>query len=134
MLKLLIYIILLGFAWAGGWHTSFESALEEAKKERKNILIYFYSSHCPYCVYMEEFVFGDPEVDEFMKRNFVVVSVSVDENKELKKKFGVIGTPYIVVYDPFKNREVLKIFGSRYKEDFLSFLSLACKKTNLRRC
>ncbi len=136
MLRLLTAIIVgvSALSYSQTWVTSFELGVEIAKKYNKEILLYFYEEHCPYCVQMEEFVLGDPEVDRFIKERFVVVSVDMEKSRELNKKFMVIGTPYFVVYDPIADRILLKIFGSREKEDFLNLLSGACKKSYLRRC
>ncbi len=122
------------FVFAGNWFTDFEKALDSAKKSGKKLFIYFYSDHCPYCLQMEEFVLGDPEVDSFINDNFVVLSVDVDKNRSLNRRFGVIGTPFFVIYDPRKDRVITRIFGSREKEVFLSLLTGVCKKSNLRRC
>ena len=120
--------------WAGEWVTDFNRGVELAKKNNKDVLIYFYGEYCPYCVQMEEFVLGDPEVDKYINERFVVVSVNINDAKELDHRFNAYGTPYFVVYDPKSDRIVLSIFGSREREDFLGLLIKACKKSNLRRC
>ncbi len=131
---LIIGISIFSYAQNLGWVTDFKKGVEIAKAQGKDVLIYFYGEHCPYCLQMEEFVLGDPEVDSFIRERFVVVSIDAGEEKELDRKFGVFGTPYFVVYDPARDKIILKIFGSREREDFLSLLIKACKKSSLRRC
>ncbi|WP_457601045.1 thioredoxin family protein [Hydrogenivirga sp.] len=138
MLKLLTLMIIgisaFSYSQVEGWVTDFKEGIELAKSQGKEVLIYFYGEHCPYCLQMEEFVLGDPEVDSYIRERFVVVSLNINDSEELDRKFNVFGTPYFVVYDPESDRIVLRIFGSREREDFLSLLVKACKKTNLRRC
>jgi len=138
MLKLItlltIGISIFSYAQNLGWVTDFYKGVQIARSEGKEVLIYFYGEHCPYCLQMEEFVLGDPEVDSFIRERFVVVSLDASKAGDLDRKFGVIGTPYFVVYDPKEDRIIMKIFGSRERDDFLSLLIKACKKSSLRRC
>lgn len=133
-LMLTLSLILSVFAGAGEWVTDFNKGVELAKKKGKNMLIYFYGEHCPYCWQMEEFVLGDPEVDRFISERFVVVSLDADRERGLDRKFNVFGTPYFVIYDPKNDRIVFRLFGSRERDDFLSLLMKACDKSSLRRC
>ncbi len=133
----LVVLVLIAFSsitLSQSWVTDFRKGVELAKAQKKEVLIYFYGEHCPYCLQMEEFVLGDPEVDSYIRERFVVVSINVTESQELDRKFGVLGTPYFVVYDPRSDKILYRIFGSRERDDFLNLLFKACKKSNLRRC
>ena len=138
MLKLALLLIIgistFSHAQNPGWVTDFGKGVQLARSQGKDVLIYFYGERCPYCLQMEEFVLGDPEVESFIRERFVVVSIDAGEERELDKKFGVLGTPYFVVYDPLRDKIILRIFGSRERDDFLSLLIKACKKSSLRRC
>jgi thiol:disulfide interchange protein DsbD len=61
----------------------YEMALEKAKKENKPILVDFTGWACVNCRKMEESVWTDPVVDSFMHKEFVVVSLYVDERRNL---------------------------------------------------
>ncbi|GAB6066453.1 thioredoxin family protein [Aquifex pyrophilus] len=128
----LIFILLTVLSFSQTWLTDFEKAVEVAKKERKLILVYIYSEHCPYCHQVEEFVFGDEEVEKVLKRDFIVVSLNISEDEA--EKFDPIGTPTFVIYDPFKGKVLAKLFGSLDAETFLSMLIKVCNKSSLRRC
>ena len=58
-------------------------ALARAKAERKPILIDFTGWNCANCRRMEEKVWKDKTVDSFMRNEFVVVSLYVDERTKL---------------------------------------------------
>jgi thiol:disulfide interchange protein DsbD len=61
----------------------YELALAKAKKENKPILIDFTGWACVNCRKMEESVWTDPVVDSLMHKEFVVVSLYVDERRRL---------------------------------------------------
>ena len=61
----------------------YEEALEKARKENKPLLIDFTGWACVNCRKMEESVWTSPEVDSLMKKEFVVVSLYVDERTKL---------------------------------------------------
>jgi thioredoxin-related protein len=61
----------------------FDVAMERAKKENKPLLIDFTGWACVNCRRMEEGVWVDPEVKKIMSEQYVLVSLYVDEKKEL---------------------------------------------------
>jgi thiol:disulfide interchange protein DsbD len=64
-------------------HNDYEGALQLARQQNKPVLIDFTGWACVNCRRMEENVWIDPEVEELMKNEFVVVSLYVDERKKL---------------------------------------------------
>jgi thiol:disulfide interchange protein DsbD len=61
----------------------YEAALLLAKKEHKPLLIDFTGWACVNCRRMEENVWTDPDVKQLMQNEFIVVSLYVDERKNL---------------------------------------------------
>jgi thiol:disulfide interchange protein len=61
----------------------YEAALEKARKENKPVMIDFTGWACVNCRRMEEAVWTDPVVDSLMRKEFVVVSLYVDEKRKL---------------------------------------------------
>lgn len=61
----------------------YEEALIKAKKENKPVLVDFTGWACVNCRKMEESVWTDPTVDSLMHKEFVVVSLYVDERRKL---------------------------------------------------
>ena len=64
-------------------HNDYAGALERAKAENKPVLIDFTGWACVNCRRMEEKVWPDKTVDSLMRNEFVVVSLYVDERKNL---------------------------------------------------
>jgi cytochrome c biogenesis protein CcdA/thioredoxin-related protein len=61
----------------------YEVALQKARKENKPVLIDFTGWACVNCRRMEEAVWTNPIVDSLMRKEFVVVSLYVDEKRKL---------------------------------------------------
>jgi len=69
------------FAWVGfALANPVEQTIQRAVSENKLIAFYFKSQFCPYCSQVEEFVFSDEE-----------------EGSKLARRFGVPGTPTLVI-------------------------------------
>ena len=64
-------------------HNNYQEALAIAEKENKPVLIDFTGWACVNCRRMEEKIWPDPLVDSLMRKEFVVVSLYVDERKKL---------------------------------------------------
>lgn len=63
----------------------YDSALALARRENKPLLIDFTGWACVNCRKMEENVWPDPAVREMIEKNFILVSLYVDDRKELPK-------------------------------------------------
>ncbi len=61
----------------------YEEGLKMARAQNKPLLLDFTGYACVNCRRMEENVWTDPEVYKLMKENFIVVSLYVDDKKEL---------------------------------------------------
>ena len=61
----------------------YEEGLKMARAEHKPILLDFTGYACVNCRRMEEKVWSRPEVYKFMKENFIVISLYVDDKKQL---------------------------------------------------
>ena len=61
----------------------YERALQRAKEENKPVLIDFTGWACVNCRRMEEAVWTNPIVDSLMRKEFIVVSLYVDEKRKL---------------------------------------------------
>lgn len=64
-------------------HNDYKKALQLAKEQNKPVLIDFTGWACVNCRRMEEKVWPDKTVDSLMRNEFVVVSLYVDERKNL---------------------------------------------------
>ncbi len=78
--------------------TDFESALAQAKKENKQIVVDFVTTWCGPCKMMDRLVYtAKPVVD--ISADFVFVKLDGDEEKDLNEKFEVAGYPTLLLLD-----------------------------------
>ena len=104
------------------WKTDLPKAMEQAKTEKKLVLLDFTGSDwCPPCKNLHKTVLASEEFSKFAKDNLVLVELDfpkskpqADElkaaNKELSKKYGIKGFPTIIVLDA-DGKELFKKVG-----------------------
>ena len=68
------------------WLTNYDEAIKKAKKEQKNVLVYFTGSDwCPPCKKLKTDLFESPEFVAISK-NYVLLYVDLPRNKDLLSK------------------------------------------------
>jgi protein disulfide-isomerase len=94
-----------------GWLTDLKQAQDEARTNKKLILLDFTGSDwCGYCIKLDREVFSKPQFQEYASKNLVLVEVDFPrakeqsaaerrQNFELQDRFGIQGYPTIVVLD-----------------------------------
>ena len=107
-------LTLLTFASASakpGWLTDFKQAKEEAKAQKRLLLVDFTGSDwCGWCIKLEREIFSKPEFQDYAKQNLVLLEVDFPrgkelsasqrlQNHELAEKYEVQGFPTIIVLD-----------------------------------
>lgn len=101
---------------------SLEDILSKAKKENKNCLIYFSGYTCVNARKFEEQVLKQPEIEKFVKENFVYAVAYVDDNQKergqtetkgeryaklQKEYFNSIGQPMLYILTPDRKLAVV---------------------------
>ena len=93
------------------WMTNYEEALNRAKTEKKNLLLFFTGSDwCGWCYKLDSEVLSTIDFSDMVGDKFVFVLIDfplkssldpkqVAQNKELQKKFNIKGFPTIVLLD-----------------------------------
>lgn len=74
------------------WAPSYDAALAQAKKEKKNIMVMLSKEDCPACEYMEDVVFEENVVMNEVHKNFVPVHLDIHKDF-IPEGLGYIGTP-----------------------------------------
>ncbi len=123
-LVLLGIIFVIGIAGCGGREASketpvgdvwlsFNSGMKLALRDKKPVVIDFYTSWCKWCKVMDEKTFSKPEINKYLEENFVAIRINAESRSEkltykgrkytpveLTRRFGVRAFPSIAYLDP----------------------------------
>ena len=93
------------------WRTDYQAALQEAAKEKKQVLLDFTGSDwCGWCQRLKSELFDKEEFKKYADKNLVLVEVDFPQgkelpaalqaqNKELEAKYHINGFPTLVLLD-----------------------------------
>ncbi len=94
-----------------GWLTDFKKAQEDAKSNKKLLLLDFTGSDwCGWCIRLDKEIFSKPEFKEYATKNLVLMEIDFPrgkeltgtertQNEQLAMRFGIQGFPTIVILD-----------------------------------
>jgi len=74
------------------WAPSYDAALAQAKKEKKNVMVMLSKENCPACEYMTDVVFEEKMVISEVAKSYVPVHIDI-HNDFIPEGLGYIGTP-----------------------------------------
>ncbi len=124
-----------------GWTTDLDKAIEQAKAEKKSVLVEFTGSDwCPPCIAMRKNVFSKEEFVKKASKNFILVELDfpkgnkelAEKNQPLAEKYRIEGFPTVVLLDS-EGKEFSRFFASEAPtvEDFLKRLDAALERKTL---
>ncbi len=64
------------------WNT-FDAGLAQAKKSGKKILVDVYTDWCGWCKKMDANTYSDAKVQDYLKKNFVIVKLNAEANEKI---------------------------------------------------
>ncbi len=82
----------VSYAAAVNWHT-YKEGTDLARRQKKNMVIYFHADWCTFCGQMEKETFGDAAVIDFLNKQTIAIKVDVDQENRIARQFGVRGLP-----------------------------------------
>jgi len=107
-----------------------EKKRQEAVRNDKLLVVYFYSDTCPVCRKMKKTTFKDPKVLQKLADDFVAVRVNItsrsdEESMKIKKHYKVFGTPSFVFFNRSgKEMPEEQFYGYQDPEEFYDTLDL----------
>jgi len=104
-----------------------ENAMSRARQQGRPVILDYYADWCTDCLRMEATTFKDARVRAALKR-FELLQADVTDNndtaKAVKKKFGVLGPPAMLIFDANgEERKELRFYGYKNSEEFLALLA-----------
>ena len=115
---MLVPVLVLGAAavYAGGggdsevgWGKNLATALKQAKREHKLVLVDFNATWCPPCKQYKSAIFPTSQFKNATK-GYILVNIDADEQQQLAMKYGVSGIPDIRVLNP-KGKQLGQVVG-----------------------
>jgi thiol:disulfide interchange protein len=114
------------------WEHNYDHALEQAKKDKKLVMVDVYTDWCGWCKKLDQVVYKDKAVEEKLGKDFVAVKINPEmnsKNAKLAKEFGTRGYPHIVFADA-DGKKIAEIRGYVTADVFLKQLEqLTAKST-----
>jgi thioredoxin-related protein len=100
---------------------SYESAVKEAKINKKNIMLFIYATHCPWCKKMKKTTLSDENVIKYINRKYIFVMANQDTDK-LEERFVKGFVPMIYILDHETDEIVYEVQGFKRSETLISTL------------
>src|SRR5205807_10368506 len=82
------------------WQPWSEEAFEQAKREKKFILLDLEAVWCHWCHVMDETTYKTPEVIALIQSKYIPVRVDQDSRPDLSNRYEDYGWPATVVFGP----------------------------------
>jgi len=98
--------------------TEVEPALVLAKEQGKPVFVYSRSVYCGACKQFESESFTNETVIERLNKNFILISIDVDEQMTETRNFKIRATPTEIFLDS-NGTEIKRLIGYRTNRTFL---------------
>jgi uncharacterized protein YyaL (SSP411 family) len=82
------------------WRDNWDSALQEAKKEDRRILLELYMDGCPHCARLHSETHADEKVVQAINDKYIPIKLEGRQNMDIVKKFNVTGAPTTLLFSP----------------------------------
>lgn len=137
LLSILVLILLISFAYGSynialkqfklsdsnysylaglTWSRSLDASLLKAQQENKPVMIYFWAIWCQYCAKFQSDTLGNPQVKEILEKDYVLVAMDLDVDRDVSRKYGVSYPPYVLFLDG--NDNVLERIAGAVDADY----------------
>lgn len=81
------------------WSRSLDKSLVLAQQENKPVLMYFWAIWCQYCAKFQTDTLGNPEIKGILEKDYILVAMDLDVDRDISYKYGVSYPPYVIFLD-----------------------------------
>lgn len=110
-----------------GYETSYDLALQKAKDSNKTLMMIASTKDCPWCRKLERQTLKKENISDFIKKNFIALSVDKDK-ANYPKKFEVKVVPTIYFINPKDESVINRTLGYKNKKDLKIILEKVVEK------
>ena len=95
-----------GSAWCAAapatlhWQTNLEEAKRIAAQTNRLVLVHFWAPSCKACVDLDNKVFSQPQVQQFIDARFVPIKINADDAPTTTKRYGIVQLPTDLILTP----------------------------------
>jgi thioredoxin 1 len=136
-MKRLVTAVLVAFLALGvcayaavDWARDYKSALAQAGKEKKIVMVDLYADWCGPCKMLDRLTFTNADVQAALSKDFVAVKLNVEggqENRDLAAQFNTDAIPHILFFDS-SGKKLSDIVGFVPADQFLEELRKVSEK------
>jgi thiol:disulfide interchange protein len=105
------------------WVTSLDEGLAEAAKQKKPVMVDFYTDWCHWCKELDDKTYSDAAVQDKAKA-LVCVKVNAEEDKASAEKYNVTGFPTILFLDS-SGTKIHEVVGFKPAAEFVTDMDTA---------
>ena len=101
-----------------------------AKRIKKPMIIYFYTDYCSLCKKMKATTYKSEKIQRMLDEHFVAIALNMSHRSnekmlEVKKHFGIFGTPGFVFFDSEgEEQKEYQFYGYQGADEFYDTLDL----------
>jgi thioredoxin-related protein len=99
----------------------YAQGLQLARKQNKPVFLYFHAQWCRYCKKLKKTTLKDQAVMDYLRDNFISISIDTDRNKDLANQWKVRGLPTLWFLKS-DNSRITSIPGFVDEKQFLNVL------------
>jgi len=92
------------------WQNWSDSVFEQAKKEKRFILLDLEAVWCHWCHVMNDETYGNPQIQKLIAERYIPVRVDQDARPDLSNRYEDYGWPATIVFDA-QGHEIIKRSG-----------------------
>ena len=136
ILTILAVALLASSGWAKDieWQKNYDTALAQAKKDKKILLVDIYTDWCGWCKKLDRDTYSDKAVQAKVAKDFIAVKINPEKTpagQKLQQEFGARGYPFIAFVDA-DGKKLSQIGGYVNAEVFLSQLEKVAKPASTK--